>query len=373
MLYSRVILVLFLFVNLGCEKKTTQPESVDVKKAKPETKTLTLYTHRHYEADQKIIANFTKKTGIKVNVVNASADELLAKIEREAAKSPADVFLTADVARLVRAQDKGLLAKIDSEKLRANIPAHLRDVEGSWFALTKRARVVVYAKDRVKPEEITTYADLTAKKWKGKILVRSSSNIYNQSLLAAYIAHFGKEEAKTWAEGIVANMARTPKGNDRDQVKALAAGVGDIAIINTYYLGKLLNSKDETERKAGESVGLVFPDMKAQAKKDGHSHGHGHDHAHKTLSRLHINISGAGVLKTAPHKKEAIAFLEFLSDVESQNTFSSANYEFPVNPKAKTSELLTSWGAFEDDKMSLKNLGMFNKEAVMIFDQVGWK
>ncbi len=363
MTFSRAILILFLFVNIGCEKKPTdevKPTAEVKEDKKSETKTLTLYTHRHYEADQKIIGSFTKKTGIVVNVVNASADELLAKIEREGAKSPADVFLTADVARLVRAQEKGFLAKIDSEKLKTNIPAHLRDAEGSWFALTKRARVVVYAKDRVKPEEITTYADLTSDKWKKKILVRSSSNIYNQSLLAAYIAHFGKEKAKTWAEGIVANMARTPKGNDRDQVKAVAAGIGDIAIINTYYLGKLLNSKDETERKAGEAVGIVFPDMEKEGAKP-------------VSPRPHINISGAAVLKTAPHKKEAIAFIEFLSDVEAQNTFSAANYEYPVNPKAETNSLLTSWGAFEEDKMPLKKLGTFNKDAVIIFDQVGWK
>ncbi len=367
MALSRLLLVLFIFVNIGCDKKPSEvakpsidPKVEEKSDTKIEARTLTLYTHRHYEADQKIIANFTEKTGIKVDVVNASADELLAKIEREAAKSPADVFLTADVARLVRAQEKGILAKIESKKLNENIPAHLRDEDGRWFALTKRARVVAYAKDRVKPEEITTYDDLTSEKWKKRIVVRSSSNIYNQSLLAAYIAHFGKEKAKVWTEGIVANMARTPKGNDRDQVKAVAAGVGDIAIINTYYLGKLLNSKDETERKAGEAVGIVFPDMTKGETKN-------------KVPRPHINISGAAILKTAPHKKEAIAFLEFLSDVDAQNTFSAANYEYPVNPKATTNRLLTSWGNFEEDKMSLKKLGTFNKEAVMIFDQVGWK
>ncbi len=314
---------------------------------------VTIYTHRHYPTDQELFAKFERQTGIKVNVVNAKADELIQKMTLEGEQSPADVLITVDAGRLVRAKNKGLLQTINSEKLNIIIPAHLKDEDNQWFALTKRARVIVYAKNRMNPEQLTTYEDLVNPVWNKKILIRSSGNIYNQSLLASIIANHGEEAAKQWAESIVTNMARSPKGNDRDQVKAVVAGEGDIALVNTYYIGKLLNSKNPEEVKAGNGVGIFFPNQDDRG--------------------THINISGAGVAKYAPNKENAIKFIEFLVSKESQEVFAKANYEYPVNSAVKPSELLQSWGDFKEDTLALSKLGQFNKKAVIIFDEVGWK
>lgn len=314
---------------------------------------VTVYTHRHYPVDQKLFAKFEEKTGIKVNVVNAKANELMQKMKTEGKHSKADVLITVDAGRLNQAKEDGLLQSISSEKLNIQVPSHLRDVDNQWFALTKRARVVIYAKDRVKPEQLSTYAALTDEKWHKKILVRSSNNIYNQSLMASIIAHEGVEGATKWANKIVKNMARTPKGNDRDQAKAVVAGDGDIAIVNTYYIGKLLNSKNAEEVKAGKGVGVFFPNQKDRG--------------------THVNISGAGVTKYAPNKENAIKFIEFLSDVAAQKVYAQVNYEYPVNPAVAPSELLKSWGEFKEDKLILSDLGKYNKQAVIVFDKAGWK
>jgi iron(III) transport system substrate-binding protein len=322
-------------------------------KKETEVQEVNVYTHRHYAPDQELFAKFEKETGIKVNVVNASADELILKMENEGAQSPADVLITVDAGRLQRAKEKGLLQSVSSNILNTNVPAHLRDTDNQWFGLTKRARVIVYAKDRVKPEDLSTYEGLTESKWQGKVLIRSSGNIYNQSLMASVIANAGEEEAKAWAAGMVKNMARSPKGNDRDQMKAVVAGEGDIAIVNTYYLGNLLSSNDPTEVSVGEKIGVFFPNQEDRG--------------------THINVSGAGVAKYAPNKTNAVKFIEFLSGKEAQKVFSSTNFEYPVNPNVEMSDLLKSWGAFKEDKLPLSKLGELNKEAVLLFDQIGWK
>ncbi|WP_241147987.1 Fe(3+) ABC transporter substrate-binding protein [Lacinutrix jangbogonensis] len=314
---------------------------------------INVYTHRHYPADQELFANFEKQTGIKVNVVNAKADELMQKMTKEGAQCPADVLITVDAGRLVRAKDKGLLQSVVSPVLEVNIPSNLRDEDNQWFALTKRARVIAYAKDRVSPQQLSTYEDLAASKWNKKILVRSSGNIYNQSLLASIIANDGEDDARIWARNIVGNMSRSPQGNDRDQVKAIVAGEGDIAIVNTYYIGKLLNSSNPEEVKAGNGVGLFFPNQENRG--------------------THINISGAGVAKYAPNKANAIKFIEYLSGVEAQEVFAKANYEYPVNSAVEPSDLLKSWGDFKADSLLLSTLGNNNKKAVLVFDEVGWK
>jgi len=312
-----------------------------------------VYTHRHYEADQKLFDMFTEATGIKVNVVSASADELIQKLELEGANSPADVLITVDAGRLYRAASKDLLQAVQSETLEANIPAKFREPAGHWFGLTYRARIFAYSKDRVKPEELSSYEALTEPQWKGRVLTRSSENIYNQSLLASIIAHNGKEGAETWAAGLLANMAREPKGSDRDQVKAVAAGEGDVAIVNTYYIGIMLNDENEEERKAAEQVAIFFPN---QADRG-----------------THINISGAGVTKYAPNKANAIKLLEFLSSKEAQEFLANINFEYPVNPQASFSDLLKSWGEFKADDINLNVLGENNSDAVVVFDKVGWK
>lgn len=319
----------------------------------PEVQEVNVYTHRHYDVDKDLFAAFTKETGIKVNVVKASADELLVKLAQEGANSPADLLVTVDVARLEKAKNQGLLQNISSTTLQKNIPEDLRDIAGSWYAQTIRGRVIVYSNERVNPTQLSTYEALTDEQWKDKILVRSSSNMYNQSLMASIIANNGEEVALDWAKGVVANMAREPKGNDRDQVKAIAAGEGDLAIINTYYLGKLLSSDNPAEVEAGKSVGIFFPNQDDRG--------------------AHINISGAGVCKHAPNRANAVKLLEFLSEEKAQKLFAAANHEYPVNPNVAPTPLLASWGTFKADTKSLKAIAAHSNTAVTLFDQAGWK
>ncbi|TYB79097.1 Fe(3+) ABC transporter substrate-binding protein [Bizionia myxarmorum] len=329
------------------KEETPKPEEI------VKDQVVTVYTHRHYESDQNIFKMFEDKTGIKVKVINASADELIQKMKMEGEQSPADVLITVDAGRLGRAKELGLLQSIESDFLEKSIPTHLQDVDNQWFGLTKRARIIAYAKDRVKPEDLSTYEDLANKKWKGKILVRSSSNIYNQSLMASLIANDGEDAAKTWAQGIVANMARSPKGSDRDQVKAVVAGEGDLAIVNSYYIGKMLNSPDPEEVKAAKQVGLFFPNQ--------------------TDRGTHINVSGAGVAKNAPNKANAILFIEYLASAEAQQVFTEANYEYPILESVEAVQDIKDWGDFKEDNLGLNQLGENNKKAVLIFDEAGWK
>ncbi len=318
-----------------------------------EQETVNVYTHRHYDADQKLFDQFTEKTGIKVNVVSASADELIQKLELEGQNSPADVLITVDAGRLNSAEEKGLLQTIDSEILNTNIPAKYRDPEGFWFGLTYRARIFAYSKDRVDTADLSTYEALTEEQWKGRVLTRSSENIYNQSLLASMVVHQGNEGAEKWASGLLANMAREPKGSDRDQVKAVASGEGDVAIVNTYYIGIMLDDENAEERKAAEQVGIFFPNQGDRG--------------------THINISGAGVTRYAPNKDNAVKLIEFLSEPDAQNLLANINFEYPVNPAVEVSELLKSWGDFKADDINLSLLGEKNRDAVVIFDKVGWK
>lgn len=312
-----------------------------------------VYTHRHYEADQQLFDKFTEKTGIKVNVVSASADELIQKLELEGQGSPADILITVDAGRLHRAQEKGLLQSIVSETLSQNIPAKFREPNGQWFGLTYRARILAYHKERVSPEELDSYESLTDEKWKGRVLTRSSENIYNQSLLASIIAHSGEAAAERWAAGLLANMGREPKGSDRDQVKAVAAGEGDVAIVNSYYIGIMLNDSNPEEVKAAEQITVFFPNQNDRG--------------------THINVSGAGVTAHAPNKENAVKLIEYLSGEEAQAFLSNINYEYPVNPRVENSPLLASWGAFKSDEINLSELGKNNRAAVVIFDRVNWK
>jgi len=340
--FALIIVLAIASIWSSCsEQKTSKTQEVNI------------YTHRHYEADQMLFDKFAEETGIKVNVVSASADELIQKLELEGAGSPADVLITVDAGRLVRAEEKGLLQQISSTVLADRIPAYLRSPENYWFALTYRARVLAYSKERVNPESLSTYEQLTDQEWAGKILTRSSENIYNQSLLASIIDANGEAAAEQWASGLLANMARSPKGNDRDQIIGVASGEGDVAIVNTYYLGIMLNDPNEQIRQAADKIAVFFPN---QADRG-----------------THINISGAAVTKYAPNKENAILLLEFLSDEYAQKVLSEVNYEYPVNENVQWSELLTNWGAFKADTLNLSILGKNNQAAVKIFDKVGWK
>lgn len=312
-----------------------------------------LYTNRHYDTDQELLDKFTEATGIKVNVLKGDSDQLIERIAREAENSPADLLITADAGRLHRAKIRNILQQTESEVLNKNIPENLRDRENYWFGLTVRGRVIVYAEDRVNPEELSSYEDLISDRWKGEILVRSSENIYNQSLLASFIAIHGEEWAENWAAGIVDNMARRPKGNDRAQATAVAAGEGDIALMNTYYLGKMINSDNPAEVEVAENISVYFPSQDQEG--------------------THINVSGIALAKHAPNRENAVKLMEYLSSESAQEFFAAANYEYPVNPEVEASVLLKSWGDFKAQNIDLTNLGIYNDEAVKIFNKVGWQ
>jgi len=332
----------------GCSKNS--PVSLPADKKSQE---VNIYSDRHYDTDKKLYEEFTNITGVKVNVVEGKSDELLERLSREGQDTQADVIITADAGRLYKAKELGLLQPFNSEIVNNNIPQNLRDKDNTWTALTVRARVLIYSKERVNPDELSTYEALTDEKWKGRILTRSSTNIYSQSLLASMIEINGKENAKEWAKALVKNFARDPQGNDRDQVKAVTAGIGDVAIVNTYYIGKMLNSQDQEEVNAAKQVGIFFPNQETTG--------------------THINISGAGLTKASKNKENAVKFIEFLTSEKAQKLFSEANFEYPANPKIEPSELLKSWGNFKSQNIEMSKLGENNKTAVEIFNEIGWK
>ncbi len=312
-----------------------------------------LYTDRHYDTDAELYAKFTAETGIEVNVIKGKGDELIERLTREDVDTEADLLITADAGRLFRAKDAGLLQSVESDLVNDNVPTNLRDKDNQWIGLTVRGRVLVYAKDRVTPDMLSTYEDLTDPKWEGKILVRSSSNIYNQSLLASFIEVNGEEATKEWAAGLVKNMARAPQGNDRAQATAVVAGEGDIAIMNTYYIGKMINSENPEEVNVAKNVGIFFPNQ--------------------DTTGTHVNVSGAGLAKHSKNKENAVKLIEFLTSEEAQGKFSSANYEYPVNANVEASDLLKSWGEFKTQDINLSVLGENNLRAVEIFGEVDWQ
>jgi len=344
-LISMAVLVVGLIA--GCTAATQETEkTVNEEKSSGE---VNLYTNRHYDTDEALYDVYEEETGIKVNVVKGDSDELIERLDREGKDTQADLLITADAGRLYRAKDRGLLQTIESDLLTENIPENLRDTDNQWTALTVRGRVIVYSKDRVDTNELSDYMSLTDDQWNNKILVRSSANIYNQSLLASIIEIHGEEKAKEWAKGVLENMARTPKGNDRAQATAIVAGEGDLAIVNTYYIGKMINSSNEEEVKVAENVGIYFPD------------------------KTHINISGVGLVKHAKNEENAIHLIEYLTSNKAQSEFATANYEYPANPNVEASELLKSWGSFKTQDIDLTTLGINNEKAVKIFNEVGWE
>ena len=312
-----------------------------------------VYSERHYDSDKQLYAEFEKQTGIKVNVVNASANELISKLELEGQNTPADLFVTVGAGNLYNAKSKGLLQKVDSKALNNNIPKEFRDKANEWFGLTYRARILVYDPTKTKVSELSTYEDLASPKFKGQILTRTSTNSYNQHLIAFLIANNGYEKTAKWAKGLVDNFARTPKGNDRDQAKAILAGEGKVAIMNTYYMGLMSVSKDTVEQEVFKKLKIFFPNQKGKG--------------------THINISGAGLTKHSKNKANAIKLLEFLSDKKAQGIFAAANYEYPVNKKAELAPVVKSWGTFKINSMSFEEIGKNMKAAQLLADEAGWK
>lgn len=313
-----------------------------------------LYSARHYDTDNALYESFTKKTGIKVNLVEAQADKLIERIKSEGANSPADVLITVDAGNLWRAQEAGILQPVTSRTLQAAIPANLRDPKGHWFGLSKRARVIVYNKDRVKPSDLSTYEALADSAWKGRVIIRSSSNIYNQSLTGAILAAQGPQKTENWAKGLVANFARSPEGNDTAQIKAVASGLADVSIVNTYYVIRLAKSDKPEEKEIASKIGVFFPNQRDRG--------------------THVNISGGAVAKNAPNRAAAIAFLEHLVSREAQDIFARSNNEYPVLKGVSMDPVLASYGRnFKEDKLSAAVFGKNNAEALKIMDRAGWK
>ncbi len=314
---------------------------------------LNIYSARHYDTDLMLYERFTEETGIKLNLIEGKSEELLARLAQEGEFSPGDVLLTVDAGRLWRAEEAGLFAPVTSSVIDERVPSHLRHPEGLWFGISKRARVVIYNKDAGVPEGLTTYADLADSALKSQVCVRSSSNIYNISLLASIVAHEGAEAAEAWTEGVVANFARAPQGNDTAQIRAVAAGECRVGIANTYYVARLMRSDDEADKAVAEKIGVIFPEQETRG--------------------THVNISGAGLLAHAPNKENAIRFLEFLTSDWAQNVLADGNNEYPVVTDLEVEGPVATLGTFKEDEINASALGENQSLAIRIYDRAGWR
>ncbi len=317
-----------------------------------DAKSVNIYSARHYPADEKLFALFTQQTGIAVRMIQGKAEELMERLRLEGANSPCDVFIAVDAGNLWRAQNQGAFQPVESAELAAQIPPHLREAAGHWFAFATRARVILYDKEKISPQDIRDYEDLADPRWRGRILIRSSNNIYNQSLLASIVAADGAAAAESWATGLVENFARKPEGGDIDQIKALIAGEGSLAVSNTYYFARLLAGEEPDLLTKLDRIGILFPNQ--------------------TNRGTHVNVSGAGIAAHAPHRENAVKFLEYLISPPAQEIFAGANYEFPVRGGVASASVVAGWGGFKADTLPVAKLGEFNAEAVMIMDRVGW-
>lgn len=308
-----------------------------------------LYSSRHYDTDLALYDEFTAKTGIKINRIEANADALIERIQAEGEFSPADILITVDAGRLWRAENAGVFSPVQSDVLDARVPENLRHPDGLWFGLSTRARVIIYNKAAGRPEPLSDYQDLPDPALKGTVCIRSSSNIYNISLMASLVSHLGAEAAESWAKGVVANFARPPQSNDTGQIKSVASGECGVALVNSYYLARMVAANDP----AAAAVGVVFPNQASTG--------------------THVNISGAGVLQNAPNRANAIAFLEYLTSDAAQGYFSNGNHEYPVVPDVAPTSALQSLGDFKADTLNASELGRNQSDAVRIFDRAGWQ
>jgi len=311
-----------------------------------------IYSSRHYQTDERLYSEFEKRTGIQVNRLQGGGDALIARLKQEGRNSPGDILITVDAGRLWRAEKAGLFQSVDSEILRKRIPANLRHPDGLWFGFSTRARLIFVDTKRADPEAIDSYADLTDARWRGEVCVRSSGNVYNLSLMAAMIAHKGRETAEAWAEGVAANFARKPQGGDIDQLRAAAAGECALALANSYYFVRLMQSDDPADQTVVDRLAPVFPDQ------DGPG--------------THINVSGAGVLEHAPHPEAALRFLEYLASDFAQRYFARGNNEYPAVPGLLDNDALIELGDFKADDLNVSVLGRNQPSAQRVFDRAGW-
>ncbi len=313
-----------------------------------------LYTARHYSTDEALYTNFAKQTGIKINRIEGGEDALFERIQAEGANSPADVFITVDIGRLWRAEQAGIFAPVRSTVLESRIPSHFRDPAGTWFGFSARARMLVYNKDEVKPGDISDYEDLADPRWRRKVCVRSSSHPYMLSLLASITAHHGEVRTEQWVKGLVANFARPPKGGDTDQILGVAAGQCAIALANQYYFVRLLRSKKPEDMAAVAKLGVIWPNQNNRG--------------------THMNISGGGMLKHAPHRDAAIKLLEYLASDAAQSYFADGNNEWPTVASARINNPeLQSLGTFKQDTLAIARIGAHQASAQKIADRAGYR
>lgn len=311
-----------------------------------------VYSSRHYDTDLALYENFTEQTGIEVNLIEAKADALLERIGAEGANSPADLLITVDAGRLWRAAEAGVLAPVESDVLADRVPAQYRHPDNLWFGLSKRARVIIYNAEKGLPDGLSDYEDLADPAFQGQVCIRSSSNIYQVSLMAELIQTHGADTAEAWAKGVVANFARDPEGNDTAQIKAVAAGACDLAVVNTYYVGRLLASANPDDRAVGEAVGVLFPNQDDRG--------------------AHVNISGAGVLATAPNRDNAVAFLEYLVSDEAQRLFADGNNEYPVVEGVAPAGPIKDFMDFRASAVNANVYGANATQATEVYDRAGW-
>jgi len=315
-----------------------------------------VYSARHDALIEPLLERFTADTGIETGLVTGNSDAMIKRLQIEGEASPADVLITVDAARLHRAKADGLFQPVASEALIEAVPKHLRDPERVWFGISMRARVIAYSAERVEPAALSTYKALADERWQDRICVRSSDNVYNQSLLASIIAARDKAGARDWASAIVDNMARPPQGGDTAQLRAIAAGICDIAIVNTYYYARMANADDDPQaRSVADAVELFFPNQEGRG--------------------THVNVTGAGMLRHAKHPDNAQRLLEYLVQPEAQAWLARTNYEYPVRPGTEVSEAVRAIGPypFNADEVSLDRIGELNPVAVRLFDRVGWR
>ena len=314
---------------------------------------LNIYTSRHYQTDEALYDRFTELTGVRINRLEGKGDQLIERIRSEDVNSPADILITVDAGRLWRAEQAGLFQPVQSAVLEERVPANLRHPDGLWFGFSTRARLIFYNKQEIGPGAVKTYEDLADPRWRGRVCIRSSGNIYNQSLLGAIIAADGEAEAEGWAQGVVNNFARHPTGGDTDQIRSVAAGECGLAVANSYYFARLLKSEMAEDKAVVASLGVVFPNQEGRG--------------------AHVNVSGAGVLKYAPHPDAAVKFLEYLVSEEAQHYFADANNEYPAVNGVAANSVLDQLGRFKADPLNVSVLGETQPQAQRIFDRVGWE
>ena len=345
---NRIFIILLAVIAIAIPM-----HQLSAKDVKATDNVVNIYSSRHYDVDQQLYKLFEQKTGIKVQHTESGATEILEKLKQEGSRSPADLLISVDIGNIWRANTAGIFEPVSSDVLTKSIPAELRDPGNQWFGISKRARVIFYNKAKVKPDEITSYEDLADPKWKGRILVRPSSNVYNQSLVASIIAADGIEAAEKWAKGLITNLAKAPSGNDVELIRDVANGEADVTFANTYYFARMMQSDKPAMREAASKVGWVFPNQNGRG--------------------AHINISGMGLIKNARHKDNAIKFMEFLVSPEAQEIFAASNNEYPVISGVAENSTVKSLGTFKSDSVHLADIGKNSVEAIKLMDRAGWK